>query len=105
MSIKFGTAVPLAATLRLTPAQLARLEAAGWVPGSGALEEWLVERAEAGAYTWVTWVAPTGDGGRARRCNTCGVTGPYGGPPLHASTCPIEMATKRNMAPDAGVPR
>lgn len=32
--------------VRLTPSQLARMEAAGWVPGEGAVSEWLVGRAE-----------------------------------------------------------
>jgi hypothetical protein len=36
---------PKATRVMLTPSQVARLEAAGWVPGSMALSQWLVSRA------------------------------------------------------------
>lgn len=37
---------PESTTVRLTPSQMARLRAAGWEPGAGPLDEWLVRRVE-----------------------------------------------------------
>ena len=37
---------PTSTAVHLTPAQMRRIEAAGWRPGLGALGEWLTQRAE-----------------------------------------------------------
>jgi hypothetical protein len=50
---------PTSTAVHLTPAQMRRIEAAGWRPGTIALGEWLTQRAEQ--------VAP-------RTCPACGGT-------------------------------